>query len=202
MSVASVALTDALQGLVDARLDTIDRMLMGRMPRQERLAIVRDVESQVFELLHHREAAELTRDDVLAVLARLDPPEAYLPDDTWTVPSPVRPAARPSVTVGGPANVRKTATAAGILGIISLILALLTPLTFLLAELTESEIMFLILFGGHIAVALAAGAVAVVLSVWAKFKELWAVVGLVTGSLGIALALAAGAFVLFLFIQT
>ena len=37
---------------------------------------------QIHEQLQERDDEELTRDDVLAVLARLDPPEAYIPDET------------------------------------------------------------------------------------------------------------------------
>src|SRR5271166_2166973 len=77
----SVRIPESLQTLIDSRLDTIDRMLLGRLPRSERLEIVREVESQIFELLQERGADEPTREDVLAVLARLDPPEAYLPEE-------------------------------------------------------------------------------------------------------------------------
>ena len=86
MTTAAIELSGSLQALVDSRLDTIDRMLMGRVPRQDRLAIVREVEAQVFELLQERGAEELTREDVLAVLARLDPPEAYLPEEKGIEP--------------------------------------------------------------------------------------------------------------------
>src|SRR6516165_7522594 len=81
MSVGTMQLSESLQALVDARLDTIDRMLLGRTTRSDRLAIVREVESQLFELLHEQGRDELTREDVLAVLSRIDPPEAYLPDE-------------------------------------------------------------------------------------------------------------------------
>ncbi len=80
-TIATSPLSETLQSLVDARLDTIDRMLLGRVNRHDRLAIVREVESQIFDLLQGRDPGPLDRDDVLAVLARLDPPEAYLPED-------------------------------------------------------------------------------------------------------------------------
>ncbi len=81
MSVATTELSRSTQHLIDSRLDTIDRMLLGRVSRQERLEIVREVEVQIFEQLHERGADELSREDVLAVLGRLDPPEAYLPEE-------------------------------------------------------------------------------------------------------------------------
>src|SRR5262245_52034134 len=91
MTVAAVQIPESLQTLIDSRLDTIDRMLLGRLPRHERLEIVGEVESQIFELLQDRDGGggggELTREDVLAVLARLDPPEAYLPEEAGTPPS-------------------------------------------------------------------------------------------------------------------
>ena len=81
-TMAAVGLSDAVQTLIDARLDTIDRMLLGRVPRSDRLAIVREVEGQIHDLLAERGSDEPDRDDVLAVLARLDPPEAYLPEES------------------------------------------------------------------------------------------------------------------------
>src|SRR5262249_42118102 len=81
MSVATKGFARSTQHLIDSRLDTIDRMLLGRVPRQERIEIVREVEAQIFEQLHERGADEWSRDDVLDVLGRLDPPEAYLPEE-------------------------------------------------------------------------------------------------------------------------
>ncbi len=91
--IASIHVSESLQTLIDCRLDTIDRMLLGRLPRSERVEIVREVESQIFDLLGERNSDELTREDVLAVLARLDPPEAYLPDEARSEPLPRRGAA-------------------------------------------------------------------------------------------------------------
>ena len=91
MSVATTELSRSTQHLIDSRLDTIDRMLLGRVSRQERLEIVREVEAQIFEQLHERGADELSREDVLAVLGRLDPPEAYLPEEAGEAgPVPAR----------------------------------------------------------------------------------------------------------------
>ena len=42
-TITSVRVPDTLQTLIDSRLDTIDRMLVGRLPRSERLEIVREV---------------------------------------------------------------------------------------------------------------------------------------------------------------
>src|SRR3954451_12809710 len=96
-TIASVRVPESLQTLIDSRLDTIDRMLLGRLPRAERLEVVREVESQIFELLQERCSDEPTREDVLAVLARLDPPEAYLPEELEREPGArLRPLAGPA----------------------------------------------------------------------------------------------------------
>jgi len=68
------------QFLIDTRLEIIDRILRKRMMRSERLAIVQEVEAQIQELLADLDPQEVTREDVLRVLAKLDPPEAYLSD--------------------------------------------------------------------------------------------------------------------------
>ncbi len=74
----SPTLSEVCQSLIDARLDTIDRMLLGHVPRSDRTAIVGEIESQIHELLAGYEVEAITREDVLDVLRRLDPPEAYL----------------------------------------------------------------------------------------------------------------------------
>ena len=81
MSIALSSVSASGQLLIDARLDAIEQALFGRMPRSERLTIVREVESQIHELLAESGVDEASREDVLAVLARLDPPEAYIGDD-------------------------------------------------------------------------------------------------------------------------
>src|ERR1700733_7056428 len=96
MTITTTQLSESLQNLIDARLDTIDRMLLGRVPRADRTAIVREVEGQIYDLLQERDLESLDRDDVLAVLARLDPPEAYLPEESTCEPNPtVRSVAAP-----------------------------------------------------------------------------------------------------------
>src|SRR5215217_7291486 len=81
-------LAPTLQALIDLRLDTIDRLLLNHLPRQDRVNIVSEVEAQIFELLGEQGDDEPTRDDVLAVLARLDPPEAYVPEDAAPLDRP------------------------------------------------------------------------------------------------------------------
>lgn len=74
-------LSPALQGLLDERLDSIERVLIrAGVSRGERRDIVQDVESQIYDELGRQTEGEPTRRDVLAVLAKLDPPESYAPE--------------------------------------------------------------------------------------------------------------------------
>ncbi len=189
-----VHLSESLQTLIDSRLDTIDRMLLGRVPRAERMAIIGEVESQIHELLGERNAHDLGREDVLAVLARLDPPEAYLPEDGLndsppTRRGPIRPAAHP-VRHGN----ARVARASGILGLVALSLLLLCPLCYMLALASGSEFpLYLCVLTSPIA--LACGLLGVVLSAYARWDGAWALVGIVTSSLALLCALACAAWV-------
>ncbi|MFO0960466.1 MAG: hypothetical protein U0800_24035 [Isosphaeraceae bacterium] len=131
-TMTEVRLPEALQGLIDARLDTIDRMLLGRLPRGERMAIVGQVEEQLHEMLGEHQGEDWSREDILEILGRLDPPEAYLPESGETgMPSTPMPASRPIARAGTIPARRSEGTRqarlGGVLGIIALVLALLAP---------------------------------------------------------------------------
>jgi hypothetical protein len=67
--------------LIDARLDAIEQILLRvQVSYSERRHIVGEVETQIFELLSRR-GDNPTREDVVAVLDSLDPPEAYVPEE-------------------------------------------------------------------------------------------------------------------------
>jgi hypothetical protein len=67
-----------LRRRIDAYLDAIDRVLSASgMNRSERRNITDDVETQIQEMLAARGEGAPTLADVEAVLAELDPPEAY-----------------------------------------------------------------------------------------------------------------------------
>ncbi len=188
----AVPLSESLQALVDSRLDTIDRMLMGRVPRQDRLSIVREVEAQVFDLLQERDGETTTREDVLAVLARLDPPEAYLPEEMDVEPRSSRmthPSSRavPSLRTGDP----RIAKLSGILGLLTTSVVLLSPLDYLIAVLLDSEIVLIVMGLGTILLTLIGATVSIVLAIWSRMGSTWAVVGLVTSVLSLLLAVAA-----------
>ncbi|MBS0264186.1 MAG: hypothetical protein JSS02_19775 [Planctomycetes bacterium] len=146
----TLTLAEAQQALIDARLDTIDRMLQGRVPRADRAAILHEVESQIHDLLAGYDLQLITSDDIIGVLRRLDPPEAYLSSDERggvSVAPSRQPATPPrSMASKSAAGGWKEGKVGGLLGIGSLGLILLgCPMVYLMAALMESEI---VLFGG------------------------------------------------------
>jgi hypothetical protein len=197
MTVATLPhLAPALQDLVNLRLDTLDRVLLDNVPRLDRVSIVAEVESQIFELLHERGTDELTRDDVLAVLTRLDPPEAYVPVQ----------AAQTRASAGGerfttlhstrprPLNEQRIGTVGGVTGISALGMVVLIPLIYLLAALFNSEgvlMLGLLLTVGLMSVG---GFVAMVLSLCARLRGGLCVAGAVTGALALLLSFSVGTF--------
>jgi hypothetical protein len=190
MTVATAQISESLQVLIDSRLDTIDRMLLGRMSRQDRLAIVREVESQIHELLEECNSEELTREDVLAVLARLDPPEAYLPEETADRPRSVGATVPARVSQRAPNLNAKAGRASGLLGLGSIGLLLLLPVFWFIGFALQSEALLLVLGGGTIMLLLIAAIVGLVLGIVARKSGTWAIVGIVTSALAPVLALA------------
>lgn len=185
-------LPEALQGLIDARLDTIDRMLLGRLPRSERLAIVGQVEDQLHEMLGEHQSDDWSREDVLNVLARLDPPEAYLPDpDEPGATATAIPSARP-------APPRRSATAppsrlGGVLGIISLVIAVFgLPVNYVFAELIGGLTSFLFGCGFVIVAVLILAIVGLVQSVLHRDAGGWRLAGLVLNIVALVVGLAQG----------
>jgi hypothetical protein len=188
MTTMTATLPEATQSLIDARLDTIDRMLLGRVPRADRLGIVREVESQVHELLAAHDPETLTRDDVLDVLRRLDPPEAYLPDnqDEGTRPQgrvgvglPREPA-----VASRPSRV-KEGRLGGIFGLVSLGLVLLGPLVYLLAALTENEFVLIAMLSGLALVGFACAVAGLVLSIRGRRGGVMPVLGMISAPLAL-----------------
>jgi hypothetical protein len=190
MTVVTAQISESVQTLIDSRLDTIDRMLLGRVSRQERLAIVTEVESQIHELLEASDAEDLTREDVLAVLARLDPPEAYIPDEIEgqrvslhsTIPARERQSGR--------AASYKIGRAAGVLGVSALALLLLLPVEYLIAAALKSEVVAEILLIGTLLVMFIAGVLGLTFGIIARKSGPSALVGIVTSSLALVLSVA------------
>jgi hypothetical protein len=187
------ALAPTLQALIDLRLDTIDRLLLSHLPRQDRVNIVSEVEAQIFELLAERGDDEPTRDDVLAVLARLDPPEAYVPEDAALLErptaqrEPTRAFRNQQSAISNPQSRRegRAGKAGGILGLVAIGFVLMAPIIYLLALLAGSEellIFGLLLAAGSMFVT---GVLGIIFSIYAGLRGPWSVTGVVTS--GVAL---------------
>ncbi|MCE9529432.1 MAG: hypothetical protein K8R36_25565 [Planctomycetales bacterium] len=111
---AAKNLSNTLQAIIDNRLDAIDQnLLRAGLPRHQRRSIVEEVENQILEMLSRLEVTEYTRADVLAVLAKLDPPEAYVPEDAPGRPAFDAGATVEKVSAAARAGVQASVTAAG-----------------------------------------------------------------------------------------
>jgi hypothetical protein len=187
MTGTMVQLPRALEMLIDSRLDTIDRMLVGRMPRPDRLAIVREVESQIYDLLQESEHEEPTRESVLAVLARLDPPEAYLPDEATGETGRAQLSLPPRTRIVPAAHGRTShaARASGILGLVAVFLLLLSPLPYAIGLVLESEVVMICGWVAEIVALVTTSVLSVALAGVARFKGAWAIVGVVTSALAL-----------------
>lgn len=189
-------LAPALQALIDLRLDTIDRLLINHLPRPDRLNIVSEVEAQIFELLGESSGEEPSRDDVLAVLARLDPPEAYVPEDA-SIEGPGVPRERTRSC--NPQSTRREGRAAktgGILGLVSLALMLFLPVVWVAAMMLESAelAMFgLLLFGSGMFVT---GVLGLIFSIYAGVRGAWSITGVITGGIALLMWLGGGMLLL------
>jgi hypothetical protein len=198
-TIAATPLSETLRRLVDARLDTIDRMLLGRVNRQDRLAIVREVESQIHDLLQDRDPGSLDREDVLAVLTRLDPPEAYLPEEQGESSTAAWPTSIP-MTASRERGARTTASPIpGIVGLVAIGMVFVAFATYILAEMLGSEMLFLVGSTGAIGLAFLLGVIATSLAMYMKLRGAWAVVGLVTGIIATVTALLGGVTILAVF---
>jgi hypothetical protein len=187
-TIASSQLSETLQVLVDARLDTIDRMLLGRVNRQDRLAIVREVESQIFDLLPGRDPEALDRDDVLAVLARLDPPEAYLPDESTGERAPTRMPTAPRASRPSSEPNHWVVLSSGVLGIVSVIMVFLSILIVFTASDVGSGLFAYLVMLGPVFLTFVIGLLAVIFAARVRLRGGWAITGLVTGILSMLIS--------------
>jgi hypothetical protein len=178
------AITTAEQ-MIHQRLDAIDRALLGWLPRSERLALVAQVEARAREL-----AAGATPDSNLAGTANC----LELADP------PALPGASPMSTMSAPAfpsacrRRSGMAIAAGILGIVALVLLFFTPVSYLIAGFLGDvigEVGAISLLGVHLGIVTLGGLAAVGLGTAALVQMKrrrgtlgghgWAITGLCTG---------------------
>ena len=198
-TMTSHSLANAVQSLIDARLETIERMLMGRVPRSDRLAIVQEVESQIYESLGDRDPQSISSDDMLEILRQLDPPEAYLANEIQ-VSEPAREfraVYKPNPIAGKPVSgVGSEARIGGITGLCSLGLILMAPIPYLVASTFNSEILLLFGLGGFALLGIAASIVALILSIRCRRQGLMPILGLVAASLSLPIWLLGCSFML------
>ena len=192
-------ISGSLQTMVDARLDAIDRALLGRVSRQERLNVVGEVEARIHELLHGRcgPGVEPSRDDVLAVLARLDPPEAYLADGGDEEPRAARAPFRPPAPGGAwsASDPGRIAWYSGLLGLASLGTGLLMPLSYPLCYVVETDIPLLVAVGGGGLFMMQGGLASIFLAISSRLSNTWAIVGAVAGGLSCMIGMGAVLFI-------
>ena len=202
MPAAVGTLEENAQALIDARLDTIERMLLGQVSRGDRLAIVREVESQIHDLLAERNPNDTDRDAVIATLARLDPPEAYLPDESGAVRAVQQPRAvyfgsssRQATALSKESNYSTVGRAGGILGFISMFLAIVIGVDLYFIFGSESATAFYFLLGLDPILCLTT-ILAIIFSGLSRLRSHLGVVGLTTGIIGLLPALAGATLIL------
>ncbi|MDG3004201.1 hypothetical protein [Paludisphaera mucosa] len=206
MSTAEMSATmNSTRMLIDARLDAIDRALLGRVSRAERMDVVGEVESRIDELLRERvgPGREPSRDDVLAVLARIDPPEAYLGDEGVEPrrdPVALRPAAATGRLDAAGDSSSNTAKASAILGAMAAASSALFPIGYGLGALLSSELALFLLWGFAGLFMTLAGTMAVVLAITGGVWRPSTLVGLSCGSAALGFALAAADILFFYFL--
>lgn len=206
MATSGGAMVYGFQPLIDCRLELIDRLLYGVVPRAERFEIVRRTQERIEDLLGELGTTEPSREQVLAVLSRLDPPEALLPNpaDLGGVFS-----AGPGVSgLWGnfpslPRPTIKSAKVACGLGAASLALLLSAPFFYVAiamfgSALPSSEIVLLTVLGVYLALLLGMSIAACTTSFVAMWKlrrrrgthggHLWATAGLVAALFPLGMA--------------
>ncbi len=88
MSDANMNLSTDVRRRVEQHLDALEQTLAGSgMSREERRSVADDVQGQIVEMLAARAPNGATVADVEAVLAELDPPEAYHGDAARATPA-------------------------------------------------------------------------------------------------------------------
>lgn len=196
MTTAEMSMTtNTARALIDARLETVERALFGRISRAERLDIVGEVESRIDELLHERcgPGVEPSREDVLAVLSKLDPPEAYLDFESDEVvrPSGFERKERPdrSDRISAEGRLARLSLISGICGIVALMAALMTPVMFFVTFQMGSGVLLFVGCGLCGLTSLMAGTAALIFAGLSRFESPWSIAGLVLGVISVMLAL-------------
>jgi hypothetical protein len=136
---------------------------------------------------------------MLAVLGRLDPPEAYMPDDSANVGGTVKKATPTPSQHESLSRNAKLGRASGVLGTTAIALLLLgLPLTYGIAVLFNSQATLFVLGGGSALLVFGSASVGLVFGLVARHSGTGAIVGIVTSMLAPVMALASFGFMFWL----
>src|SRR5262249_31345966 len=142
------------------------------------------------ELLVEHQTDEPSREDVLAVLGRLDPPEAYLPEESSIESITPRSGQIRQVVRSVHERNSGVSRASALLGLGALVSALLLiPAGWMIAIAFQSLILVFVLCGGAILTMLVSGVLGIVLGSFARKSGTWALVGIVTSVLAMVFAI-------------
>lgn len=151
------------QSLLDCRLDLLDKMLVGVLPRGRRLEFVRGIELRILQQLSALTTGEPTEEQMLAALSQCEPLETVLATALSTARSPAIPQAEAAAALNllvTPRPQLKIARIAGFLGVASLLLLLAAPYFYLAAMLSADyfgEVWAYLLLGTILVLLLGAG---------------------------------------------
>lgn len=182
------ALPEAQQMLIDSRLETIERMLMGRVPRADRLAIIEEVELQIYELIGDRDPDLITAEDIVEILRQLDPPEAYLTNDDIGVESRTTSQPMPRFELDAMHSVQPLHTGGrmgGIMGICSIGLIFAVPIIWMLFAFTSQIVGLLIALALVALLGISAGITGLVMSIRNRRQGVLPILGIVTSSVAL-----------------
>ncbi|HTI50584.1 MAG TPA: hypothetical protein VL475_06530 [Planctomycetaceae bacterium] len=211
MSTEQCPAGSAVQATLDARLDAVDRLFMGLIPRQERLAIVAELEGRVRGVLastaFEQPAACIA--DPVGTPAPFAPAPAVQPNTDNSVPRRAPAASNWNATLAAPYTATPSlrlprsslAFTSGLLGIVACALLMGSPFVYMgamfLGEILD-ETGMLIGLGGYLLTMLLGSAAAIGLGALALWRlrnaeagaggRGWAVAGLCTAPVPFALA--------------
>lgn len=179
----------AAKHAIDLRLDTIDRALLGLLPRRERIELVAQIETKL-----HESAANSPADGTPEAAHDLPlRPEGAI-DSASSAPPSYSPLSPDRRFLAHRRPRSRLAVSSGILGMVALALLAALPIMYVVVSaIMTDEILTISLFGGHIAAVLFGGLLAVAMGIAALVVlnrhngrlvgHGWAIAGLCTGPL-------------------
>ncbi|MCY2964106.1 MAG: hypothetical protein NT069_10755 [Planctomycetota bacterium] len=151
--------------LIDCRLDLLDRLLAGLLPRESRLELVRGAEQEILTKLAESDLSSPTDQQVLAVLRNCEPPEAILAavmaeSAGSTLGNHSRESSAAICLMATRRPLLKTAKLSGAFGAASLVLLLAVPWVYISVMVSASflgETFVYVMYGTYLAMLALAG---------------------------------------------